>query len=117
MEGAGEMRKLYARPKYGNVRQSYGGHQYDSKGEAGYAQDLDLMVKAGEIKSYERQVSFDLHGVNGGKVCVHRVDFLVLTNEGKQEVHEYKGFATAVWDLKRKLFEDEYPEIEYIVIK
>lgn len=111
------MKTYYSRPKYGNVKKSYCGHSYDSKAEAGYAQDLDLMVKAKEIEGYERQVTFNLYGKNGNKICGHRVDFVVTVNDGSKEVHEYKGFATPEWNLKRKLFEDNYPEIPYIVIR
>jgi hypothetical protein len=41
---------------------------------------------------------------------------LVHHFDGRKEVHEYKGVATEVWKLKKALFENEYPDIPYIVI-
>jgi len=91
------------------------GHLHDSRGEAGYCNDLEILRKTKNIKSYEIQRSYDLT-VNGKTICKHIVDFVITNNEGREEVHEFKGFATAVWNLKRKLFEAVYPDIKYIVI-
>src|SRR4051812_22990839 len=102
--------------KYGAKKTEFNGRVYDSKGEAGLAQELLLLQRAGEIIKIEPQVTFNLYGKNGGRVCTHRVDFLVaLPNQSKQ-VYEYKGLATAVWRIKLKLFEDNYPDITYNVI-
>ena len=90
-------------------------HIHPSRLEAEYCDQLALLVKAKEIRSYKSQVSYDLR-VKGKKVCAHIVDFLVTTKTGKKEVHETKGFATAVWNLKRKMFEAQYPKIPYIVV-
>lgn len=90
-------------------------HRHDSIAEAGYCDTLALLKKAGEIKDYRIQILYDLV-VNGKKVCGHRVDFEVENNDGSLEVHEYKGFATAVWVLKRKLFIALYPNIPYRTI-
>jgi len=92
------------------------GHKHDSMAEAGYCNHLLLLKKAKEIKDFKTQVSYPLM-VNDKRVTVHIVDFEVINKEGKKEVHEYKGFATAVWNLKRKLFEACYPSIPYIVIR
>lgn len=109
--------KFIRRVKYNNSSCTCNqGHLHDSRGEASYCNDLELLKKAGEIKGYENQVTFDLV-VNGKTICEHRVDFLVTTNSGKKEVNEFKGFATDVWNLKRKLFEAVYPDIKYIVVR
>jgi len=89
---------------------------HDSKGEAGYCNDLALRVIAGDLAEYVIQKRFELHGKNSKKVCNHYVDFLLTDFDGKQEVHEYKGVKTALWKLKKALFEHEYPNIPYIVI-
>ena len=73
------------------------------------------MLKAREIKSYKTQVTYDLV-VNGKRITGHRVDFEVENNNGSIEVHEFKGFATDVWVLKRKLFIALYPDIPYKTI-
>ena len=88
---------------------------HGSRFESDYCEQLKLLVKAGEIKGFEYSVRFHLK-VNDKKICEHWPDFLVTTNDGKQEVHETKGFATKEWGLKRKLFEALYPDIPYYVI-
>jgi hypothetical protein len=92
------------------------GHYHPSKLESGYCDMLDMLVKDGEIKDYKSQVTYTFI-VNKQKICSHIVDFVVTTNDGSQEVHETKGYAHAVWNIKRKLFEALYPDINYIVIK
>ena len=110
---------MYQKNKYRNKRcRCNDGHMHDSKGEAGYCNDLALQVKAGVIEKYESQKGFDLHGKDGKKVARHYVDFLIHHFDGKKEVHEYKskGTVTSVWRLKKALFESEYQDIPYIVI-
>lgn len=113
------MAQYYQKSKYRNKRcRCNDGHMHDSKGEAGYCNDLALQVKAAVIEKYESQKRFDLHGKDGKKVASHYVDFLIHHFDGRKEVHEYKskGTVTAVWKLKKALFEQEYPDIPYIVI-
>ena len=90
---------------------------YDSKREAQVAMDLDLMLKAKEIRDYKRQVNYKLYGINNGYICTHRVDFVVTNNDGSKAVWEVKGLETKDWVIKKNLFEDNYPYIKYIVIK
>ena len=102
--------------KYGAKRKSFNGRHYDSKHEAGIAQEIDLLVKAGEVVRVEPQRGFALTGRNGNRICGHRPDFFLTFKDGRQEVWEAKGFPTPVWQLKLKLFEDNYPDIMYYVI-
>jgi hypothetical protein len=102
--------------KYGAKKTVWNGRKYDSKLEAGVAQEIEVLRKAGEVVSVEPQRTFVLYGKNGGKICSHRVDFLLTFKDGHQEVWEAKGVATEVWRLKRNLFEDNYPNISYVVI-
>ena len=92
------------------------GHSHDSRAEAGYCDELHALLRAGEIQEIKQQKTFDFV-VNGKKICGHRVDFMVKTNEGIWEVHEVKGFGTEIWRIKHKLFEALYPEIPYHVIR
>lgn len=87
-------------------------HRHDSIGEGQHCDNLALLKKAGEIKDYRIQILYDLV-VNGKKVTGHRVDFEVENNDGSIEIQEFKGFATALWALKRKLFIALYPNIPY----
>jgi hypothetical protein len=107
--------------KYNAKSQEYNGEKYDSKGEAGYAQELDWRIKAGEIKSYERQVKIPLI-VNGVLICNYYADFIVITKHDAVEIHEYKGMVLPLFQLKWKLLQalkDQlYPDgVELIMIK
>jgi hypothetical protein len=109
--------KIFSYNKYSNKScKCNQEHIHDSRGEARYCDNLALQKKIGEIKDYECQKNIDLI-VEGHKICCHRVDFWITENDDKNRVEEYKGFATDVWNLKRKLFEAIYPGIPYIVIK
>jgi hypothetical protein len=103
--------------KYGARKTEYNGRKYDSKAEAGLAQEIDLMIRAGEVLKVEPQQTFVLYGRNGGRICTHRVDFLLTMKDRSQEAWEYKGFATREWFIKQKLFTDNYPNIKYVVIR
>jgi hypothetical protein len=94
--------------KYKNVRQTYNGYSYDSKIEAQYAAELDMLKRGKAIKDYDRQVKVELFGENGSRVCNYYVDFLVYHNDGSLEYVEVKGYETPVWRLKWKLLEDKY---------
>lgn len=102
--------------KYNAVKQTYGGYSYDSKKEAAYAAQLDLLIKAKEIKSYDRQHRIDLV-VNGTRVAMYKIDFRVEMMDGSYEYHEVKGFETDIWRLKWKLTKALYPEMKLVLIK
>lgn len=95
-------------------RTRYKGVMYASKAEARYAARLDLLKRAGAIKGWERQVRVPLR-VNGKLVCTIVPDFKVWDSKGWWYV-ETKGFATAVWKLKRKLLQAIHPDVDYRVV-
>jgi len=102
--------------KYNNKTcHCHNGHIHDSILEADYCDQLEMLLKNGDIKHIERQVTYALD-VAGVHICNHIVDFLVTTNDGVDEVHEVKGFATDVWHIKYKLFRAIFPELKYHVI-
>lgn len=90
--------------KYKNVPQTYNGINYHSRFEAGYARDLDLRVKAKDIKSWERQVKIELTA-HGKRIANYYVDFLIHHNDGSKEYVEVKGYETDTWKIKWKIFE------------
>jgi hypothetical protein len=105
--------------KYGAKRQEYGGKQYHSKKEAGYAAELDLRVLAKDIKGWTRQKRIPLE-VNGFHVADYYIDFVVEHNDDTIEYVEVKGFETPEWRLKWKLFEALYsrqPTVRLTVVK
>lgn len=97
--------------KYGAKRTTYAGRKFDSKGEAGYAEQLDWLLKAGEIKEVIPQFKISLD-VNGVHICNYFVDFKVITKHDSVEFHEYKGYETEVWKMKWKLLQALLHEIE-----
>lgn len=90
--------------KFGAKSSSYNGILYHSKKEAGYAAELDLRLKAGDIKAVQRQVKIDLV-VNGYHITNYYIDFVITHNDDLNEYIEVKGFETPEWKLKWKLFE------------
>jgi predicted nuclease of restriction endonuclease-like RecB superfamily len=92
---------------YSNAKKSeYNGSIYDSKFEAGYAQELDLRKKAGDIVDWSRQDNLELV-VNGYVVCNYKIDFIIYHKEETEYV-ECKGWWTPYAKLKWKLFEALY---------
>jgi len=110
--------------KFGAKKTVVDGITFDSKKEAWYYGDLKIKKRAGLIDSFERQVPYDLYAyvpsVAGvfpaEKIAKHIVDFIVYVG-GRKEAHEVKGMETAIWRLKKKIFEANYPSIKYVVIK
>src|SRR5689334_9481560 len=101
-----------------NARKTpYNGRMYDSMLEASVARDLDILLKSKRIKKVEPQVSFDLYGKGGTMIFRHIVDFIVTRNDDIKKAVEAKGEETDIWKAKMKLFRDNYPDIEYIVVK
>lgn len=95
--------------RYGNVarKTEYGGMTYHSAFEAEYAQYLDTLKKAKQIKSWRRQVRMPLD-VNNHHICNYIVDFEITHNDDSIEYTEAKGYETDVWRMKWKLFEALY---------
>lgn len=105
--------------KYGSKSQVYNGRSYHSKLEAGYAMELDLRKKAGDILGWIPQVMVNLD-VKGKHICKYYVDFKILHKDGTEEFVEVKGFATEVWRLKWRLFEALFgddPTVKLTVVK
>lgn len=106
----------YVKTGYYNTKKYKG---YDSKFEAGYAEELELRKKAGEIKDFEEQKTLDLIS-NGYKIGTYKIDFVVYHHDETIEYVETKGYATPVWRLKWKVFESMYgddPNITLTVVK
>lgn len=87
-----------------------------SKKEAQYAAELDLRLKAKDIKRWQRQVKIPIE-VNGYHICNYFIDFVVEHNDGHLEYVEVKGMETDVWKMKWKLCEALHPDWEMTIIK
>lgn len=111
--------------KYGAIKTEYGGYKYDSKFEASVARDLDIRLRAGEIKEWERQFklemwAYDCHGKRAMKTS-HKVDFRVHELDGSFTLLEAKGVETADYKMRRNWMEafwlPENPDHVYSVVK
>lgn len=95
--------------KFSNaVKQLYKGNFYHSKAEAKYAMYLDKLLVDKKIKSWQYEKNIELKGENKNKICSYKIDFTVYHNNKIVEFVEIKGFKTAVWKIKWKLFNDKY---------
>ena len=111
--------------KYRAVRQTYNGVNYDSKLEASRAYELDMLVKAGEIKGYDRQFKVDLYFYNkrGEQIPFKswKVDFRVHNNDGSFTLEEVKGLELADFKMKRTICEkvwlEDNPDHDLVILK
>jgi hypothetical protein len=111
--------------KFHNNTTEYNGILYDSKLESRSAADLDWLVKAKEIKSWDRQVRIPFNvclicAKLNTSVCpehpkekslhlaTYICDFKAYHNDGTIEYIEAKGMETDVFRLKWKLMEAVY---------
>lgn len=103
--------------KYHNRRTEYKGVVYQSEKEAQTAMSLDLLIQAGEIDFYLRQVPFDL---GGSPKVQYRADFVTFDEDALGmwwiEIIEAKGMWTEAAKLKMKLFREKYPSLKIRIV-
>jgi len=80
-------------------RSKVGGKNFQSKGEAGLYEYLLLRQKNGEIEEIQTQVQVYLTDAR----ILYKPDFTFI-EDGIQKWAEYKGFETAIWRIKRRLW-------------
>ena len=85
--------------KYNASKASYNGYTYDSNLEAAYASELDIRLKLGEIKGWERQIPLRLE-IEGKLWRTYKIDFKVNHFNKPPEYVEVKGFPTPEWKMK-----------------
>lgn len=97
------------RNKYGAKPTVVDGIRFHSKRESERYLELKLLERAGKIKDLGRQPKFPIE-VYGNKICIYIADFTYWDNEKKcGVVEDVKGAKTALYSLKKKLFEALYP--------
>ena len=96
--------------KYGNRKTEVDGILFDSAKEARRYGELDLMLKAGEIRDLRLQVPFELipaqrdeRGRIKERAVNYVADFVYTTREGILVVEDAKGMRTDVYKLKKKM--------------
>lgn len=100
--------------KYHAIPTVYNGVKFSSRKEARYAQQLDLLVKAGVVSHYDVQPSYELQpSYKQGEKTIRDIryvaDFKVFYASGRVEIVDCKGVKTPVYLLKKKLFEYKFP--------
>ena len=85
----------------------FNGKRYASKFEAKYAMELDMRHRAHEFASWDTQIRMPLV-VNGQKICVYVIDFVIYHFDGSVEYVETKGRMTADSRIKIALFKALY---------
>ena len=97
--------------KQGYIRNAtstfYDGYCYDSKKEAGYAQMLDIRIKANDIKEWSRQYPIKV-SINGKWIFTYKIDFKIIHNDDSIELIEVKGFSTDYFRFKWKIVDAIY---------
>lgn len=102
------------RNKYKNKKTVIDNIKFDSKKEANRYKELKLLEKAGHIKNLRLQPKFELlpkYEINGRKVraMYYIADFeYEEVTTGEKVIEDVKGVKTAVYRLKKKLFEHQY---------
>ncbi len=112
-----QVKKGYVRRnKYNNKKQTYNGRSYDSILECKHAQELDWLLKSGEVIKWEPQhkISLDINGVH---IANYFIDFKVWFKDGRIEFHEVKGMETEVWKMKWKITKAIFPDYNLVLLK
>lgn len=108
------MRGIYL-SKYNSKKVKHDGIVFDSKMEMDFYCWLKELKNAGKISGfilqpeYELQPAFKKRGVTF-RAIKYRADFDVYLNDNTLVTVDIKGFETADFKLKRKMFEHRYPQ-------
>ena len=111
---------MYYQNKYKNKKTIIDGIEFDSKAEAKRFCELRLLEKARKIKDltlqpcFILQPSFKKNGKTYRKI-EYIADFQYEEN-GQVIVEDVKGMKTKEFQIKRKLFEYKYPDLEIKII-
>lgn len=92
------------RNKYSARRCYQDGCRFDSEAERARYMELKLMERAGAISMLVVHPRYPIE-VNGARVCVYEPDFVYRDQYGQTVVEDVKGVRTALYKLKKKLFE------------
>lgn len=109
--------------KYRNQKRRVDNITFDSKAEARRYQELKALLNAGEITKLMIQPNFILQDAfvdeDGERVraITYRADFSYTDKDGRQIVEDVKGYKTAEYKLKAKLFRFLYRHLKLVEIE
>lgn len=101
------------------AKRTYNGVVYDSVMEMRYFIDIvEPLVSLGQIVEYERQKKYILQeGFKRKNKTIlpitYVADYYIRYSNGLEEVIDVKGLPDSVAKIKRKMFWNRYPDIEY----
>ncbi len=95
------------RNKYGAKPDTIDGHRFDSSAEAKHYCLLKLRVRLGEISDLKVHPRYPLI-INGTHCGVYEADFSYVEKGNGVQVIDVKGVRTALYILKRNVFEALY---------
>lgn len=105
--------------KYNNVKTELDGYVFDSNAEAlYYSEQIRLRYRAGEIEKLNVHQRFTIIPKSsfGREIC-YEADFSYFDVKlAKYIVVDVKGVRTALYRLKRRLFIEKYPNVEFIEV-
>ncbi len=118
-----ERREPYRTAKYHARPCEVDGYRFDSQAEAARYQELRLLERAGRISDLQVHPRFE-HAPGGkdawtGKAfraVTYEADFSYFDGDHRI-VEDVKGFATAAFGIKRRLFLARHPHCELRVLK
>ena len=107
--------------KYRNRKTLIKGILFDSEREGLRYLELLSREKAGEIQDLKLQEAFEIQPAfkKDGKHyrAIYYVADFSYNQGGQRIVEDVKGFKTAVFQLKRKMFEYRYPDLTLRIVK
>ena len=105
--------------KYNNKKIEIDGIKFDSKDESLYYLDLKASKEQGQIKDFELQPKYELipkfkYRGESRRAITYSPDFKIVYPDGAIYLIDVKsmGTATQQGELRRKLFEYRYPELD-----
>lgn len=98
--------------KFNNKIEWHDGKKFDSAGEASYYRFLKMQQLQGKLKILALQPKVYLTDAR----ILYKPDFLVEYPDGKKDFIDFKGMKTAIFQLKKRLWEF-YGEGNLILIK
>lgn len=109
--------------KYRNQKVLIDGRTFDSKAEAKRYQELKLMEAAGTIRDLKLQPEFQLQAAfkdcdgKRHRAINYRADFQYTDSDGNAIVEDVKGYRTADYKIKAKLFRFLYRHLRLVEIE
>ncbi len=102
-----------AKSKYKNVKVVRDGRTFDSKAEAARYDELLLLERIGKIDRLECQPVYVLQAKPR---ITYRGDYRYY-EQGREICEDVKGVETAVFRLKKRMFQCQFPNVELRIVR